>query len=372
MLRGVNEKFCVMIAAGGTGGHVFPGVAIAEELRSASPGARIMFAGTERGLEAKILPREGWPLLLMNSSSIKDRKGFARFAAWARLPFSIARALLILVAERPHILVSIGGYAAGPLSIAAWMMRIPVLLVEPNAVPGMTNLKLGRFARRVCVAFDEAARRFAPGKALITGVPVRKKVLEARKEKPAGEGRTSIFLFGGSQGALTLNRAMIDSLPQLAGLGEKLRVIHQTGSNDDTEAIAQAYASAKVDAKVFAFTEKIWECYADSDVVIGRSGANTVGEVAALGIPSILVPYPYAADDHQRANAEWLVASGGAAMIPDAQCNGERLARELKAIVTDKVRMKTMASCAAKAGRPDAAKRIAEECLRLTGRGKGV
>ncbi|MFA4875295.1 MAG: undecaprenyldiphospho-muramoylpentapeptide beta-N-acetylglucosaminyltransferase [bacterium] len=364
----VKEKLRVLVAAGGTGGHVFPGVAVAEELKAASPGAQIMFAGTSRGLEAKILPQEGWPLILMGSSSIKDRKGIAKLAAWARLPFSIARAMLILVAEKPHVLVSIGGYAAGPLSVAAWIMRIPVLLVEPNAIPGMTNLKLGRFARRVCVAFDEAARRFEPGKALLTGVPVRRKVLEVRAASPEGLGRTSIFLFGGSQGAVHLNRAMMDALPHLKDLRGRMRVIHQTGTNDDTGAIADAYGAAGIDAKVFAFTDRIWECYAEANIVIGRSGANTVAEVAALGLPSILVPYPYAADDHQRANAEWLARLGGAAMILNGECNGERLASELRMMIADGGKMDEMATMAAKAGRPDAAKRIAQECMRLAGR----
>lgn len=361
------KKLKVLIAAGGTGGHVFPGIAIAEELRRVNSDVQIRFVGTDRGLETKILPKEGWPLLLMKSSPLKGQSAIMKFAAVARLPFSVVRAMLIMISEHPHILVSIGGYAAAPLSIAAWLMRVPCLLVEPNAIPGMTNLKLARLSRKVFVAFDETQKRFAPGKAVLTGVPVRQNVLETRRTK-AKDGRTAVFLFGGSQGAVRLNKAMVGAMVHMRDLTTSFSVIHQAGENDNLDSIVKAYKDLGVEAEVFAFTDRIWECYSRADIVIGRSGANTIAEVTALGLASILVPYPYAADDHQRANAEWLVKEGGAAMILDSECTGERLAKELRTMIEDNGRMATMAARAADVGRPDAAKKIVEECLKIVNR----
>ncbi len=358
------KRLYALIAAGGTGGHIFPGVAIAEELRAREPQARIAFAGTERGLETKILPRLGWPLKLFASRSIKDQRGILRLIAWARVPFSVLRALLAMAADRPGILISIGGYAAGPLCVAAWALRVPVALVEPNAIPGMTNRLLSRFARRVFVAFLEAERRFPAGKALLTGVPIRRQVLETRRAEPSKE-KATVFVFGGSQGARRLNQAMVAALPGLEALRTRLRIVHQTGEADDRAAIEAAYAQAGFEAEAFAFTERIWECFARADVVVSRSGANAVAELAALGIPSILVPYPYAADDHQRANAESLARAGAAEVIPDAQCDGPRLAQALSAMLNDPVKLTAMRVAAASAGRPGAAMRIAEECLAL-------
>lgn len=361
----VKGTIKVLIAAGGTGGHLFPGIAIAEEIRRAHPDARITFAGTERGFEAALLPRMGWPVILIGSRSIKDRKGAARIAAWARLPFSVAHALAILIKDRPALLVCIGGYAAGPLALASWLLRVPFAIVEPNAIAGFTNRILGRLARRAFVAFDEAAPYFPKGKAVLSGNPVRSEVLAVRSGGMVRRDRLNIFVFGGSQGALKLNRAMTDAMKLLGGTGERIRVMHQTGSNDDPKAIEGAYADAGVEAKVFAFSDRIWECYADADLVISRAGATTIAELAALEIPSLLVPYPYAADDHQRANAGGIARLGGAVMIDDAECTGERLAEEIRGFALHPERLLAMRGALAKAGRPEAARVIVEESWKL-------
>lgn len=359
-----TNRLHALIVAGGTGGHIFPGIAIAEELRALSPNARIVFAGTERGLETRILPRLGWPLMLFGSSSIKDRKGIARMLAWARVPFSIARAFLVLAAHRPSVLISIGGYAAGPLVVAAWLLRVPVALVEPNAIPGMTNRLLGRFAKRVFIAFEQAKQSFPEEKIVLSGVPIRREVLGLRKDASA-QGKITVFVFGGSQGARRLNQAMVDAVPTLATMASRLRIIHQTGEHDDRLAIERSYAAAGIESEVFAFTDRIWESFARADIVVARAGANTVAELSVLGLPSILVPYPFAADDHQRANAEGLVKAGAAAMLLDADCTGERLARELVELIGNDQRRKEMASAAAAVARPQAAADIAASCLEL-------
>lgn len=362
-----DQDITVMIAAGGTGGHVFPGIALAEEIRRLHPGARVLFAGTERGLEARVIPPLGWPLVLMRSNSIKDRRGIRRCLAWARLPLSVLGAWRILGEKRPHLLICVGGYAAGPMAVAAWMRRIPFVIVEPNAIAGFTNRKLAAWAKKSFVAFEEARGYFPPERVVVSGNPVRAAVLGARRpEGPPGR-RIAFFIFGGSQGARTLNRAIVEAIPKLGDIAGELRLLHQTGTNDDPEAIARAYQEAGVEAKVFPFAERIWECYRDADVVLARSGATTVAELLALGIPAILVPYPHAADDHQRANALGMTRTGGAVMIADGELTGERLARELRSFVERPTRVEAMRAALKKAGRPDAARVIVEEswkCVR--------
>lgn len=351
----------VLIAAGGTGGHVFPGIAIAEEMRRLHPEVRLCFAGTERGIEAQVLSPLGWPLVLMRSQSIKDRRGIGRWLAFARLPFSVLAGLRILWSERPRLLICVGGYAAGPLAIAAWLSRVPFVIVEPNAIAGFTNRRLGRRAKRVFVAFEEARPSFPPERVIVSGNPVRKEVLSTRRPDAPIAGEITFFVFGGSQGARTLNRAMVAALPSLSEVKGGLRVLHQTGNNDDPGAIARAYQDAGIEAKVFPFTERIWECYREADVVVARAGATTVAELLALGLPSILVPYPYAADDHQRANALGLTRTGGAVLIADADLTGERLAKEIRSFIDRPSRVEAMRAALKKAGRTDAAKVIVEE-----------
>ncbi|MFH1829213.1 MAG: undecaprenyldiphospho-muramoylpentapeptide beta-N-acetylglucosaminyltransferase [Pseudomonadota bacterium] len=356
----------VIIAAGGTGGHVFSGIAIAEEMRRADPSVRICFAGTARGLESSIMPKLGWPLMLVGAHSIKDKRGIRRIMAWLNVPFSIARALAILLSKKPSLVVSIGGYAAGPLVVAAWILWIPVALVEPNAIPGMTNRMLGRFAKKVFITFEQAKGFFAKKKTMLTGTPLRKEVLETTKAKPAFEKENTLFVFGGSQGAMTLNRAMIGAASLLKDIAGGVKVIHQVGANSDLSKIEAAYKTAGIEAEVMPFCDRIWECYEKADMVIARSGAITIAEVSALGIPSILVPYPYAADDHQRANAKALVNAGGAVLIEDSECTGERLAQEIANMLGDSKNLKSMGEAAASFGKRDAAKRIADESLKLT------
>lgn len=355
----------VLIAAGGTGGHVFPGVAIAEEIARLHPEAVVAFAGTARGLEARIVPQLGWPVILMRSDSIKDRSGAARILAWARLPLSVVQALGVLRRERPQLIISIGGYAAGPLSVAGWLQGVPFVIVEPNAIAGLTHRILGRLARRAFIAFEEAAPFFAKQKTILSGNPVRQTVVGARREGARAGAKALVFVFGGSQGARRLNQAMVEAMAGLTPWRSKIRILHQTGASDDAKDIEKAYARAGVEAEVFAFTERIWECYREADLVIARAGATTVAELSVLGIPSILVPYPHAADDHQRANAQGMVRRGGAIMVDDAECTGTRIARELAGVIEAPHRLEKMRRALAGMGRPNAARVIVEECWKV-------
>lgn len=359
-------KMRMMIAAGGTGGHLFPGIAIAEEVKRRVPAAEIAFAGTSRGLEMQVLPRLGLKLFLVGATSIKDRRGLARVAAWARIPISVASSAALLLRWRPRLLFCVGGYAAGPLALAAWILRIPFVIMEPNAVAGFTNRILGRLCRRAFVQFDEALASFPPGRAAVTGNPVRREVLAARRDRVRPEGPLTVFAFGGSQGARRINRAMMEAAGLMRGMGDRVRFIHQTGSNDDPAEMARAYGDAGLHADAFAFTDRMWECYGAADLVVARAGATTAAELMALAMPSILVPYPFAADDHQRANARCIERLGGAVVIEDGECTGERLCGEIRAFVENPARLDAMRAALKRAGRPDASERIVGECLRIT------
>lgn len=356
-----------MIAAGGTGGHVFPGVAIAMEIRKSRPGVRVVFAGTSRGIEERIVPPLGWKLIIVNSTKIKGKSGFGKLVSLMRTPFSIMNSIGIIRSEKPALIVSVGGYAAGPLSLAAWFLGVPVVLLEPNAVPGLTNRVLGRFAKMVFIAFDGASAYFNSKKIVKTGTPIRKEILNSRRREIMTDDKFTIFLFGGSQGARRLNESMVDAVKKLADYRDRIRVFHQTGRRENIDEIKASYAASGIDARVFDFTDRIWECYAKADFVIARAGASTVSELAALSLPSVLVPYPHAADDHQRANAEELVHVGGALMIRDDECTGDRLATIIREMIEDPDILMNMRKALIGAGPHDAAKKIVEESFKLIG-----
>lgn len=357
----------IMVAAGGTGGHVFPGVAVADEIRRISPNASVTFVGTKRGLETRVLPLLGYPIKLIGSTSVKDRGMFGKIAAYSRVPFSVMHAFSIMLKDRPDLLLSVGGYAAGPFAVAAVILCVPFAILEPNAVAGMSNRIMGRFARRVFVAFDAALKYFPRSKVLVSGNPVRREVLNIKKAEAKENGVLNIFVFGGSQGARRLNQAMTGALKYLEMHREKIFVAHQTGTVDDAAAIRQLYIDAGVKALVFSFTDKIWEYYEKADLVIARSGAMTISELSALAMPSILVPYPYAADDHQRANAMALVEAGGAVMIPDSECTAQALAGEIREFIERPERLVMMKLALERCAKRDATQKIAGELLSLRG-----
>jgi UDP-N-acetylglucosamine--N-acetylmuramyl-(pentapeptide) pyrophosphoryl-undecaprenol N-acetylglucosamine transferase len=355
----------VLIACGGTGGHIFPGIAIGQAIARAKPDASIIFAGTQRGLEETIVPKMGWRLVFVGSTSIKDRKGVFRTLAYLRLPFSILGAIRVLRREKPDVLIGIGGYAAGPLTLAGSIMKIPTAIVEPNAVAGFTNRILGKFAKRIYIGFSEASPFFPEGKVMLAGNPVRQEIAALRRVNSSNHVITTIFCFGGSQGALAVNRAMISALPYLAQGKKKIRFIHQVGGREDIESVKDSYRKYGFEAEVFKFTDKIWESYSSADLIVARAGAATVAEIAVIGIPAIFIPYPYAADNHQKANAMAVERCGGAIVIPQQELTGERLASEIMKLSPDRLAM--MQAALVRYGRPDAADKIALDCLKLIG-----
>jgi UDP-N-acetylglucosamine--N-acetylmuramyl-(pentapeptide) pyrophosphoryl-undecaprenol N-acetylglucosamine transferase len=354
MPRGIR----LLLAASGTGGHLFPGIAVAEAARR-GVGAEVLFVGTAGGMEKEVIPRLGFPLRLIPAEQLRGRSwwGVAR-ALWAALR-GVKAAWRVVREFAPDLIFSIGGYASGPIVLAGWVRRVPCVLLEPNVIPGLTNRLLGRFATRVCVGFPRTAHSFPPLKAVYTGNPVRWSGPAPQGQAPPAAGEFTLLIFGGSAGARRLNQI----LPQaLARVGGDLRVIHQTGKADYAE-VKAAYDRLGIAATVTPFIDNMHEVYTAADLVVCRAGATTLAELTTLGKPAILIPYPYAVDDHQRANAEVLVEAGAAHMLLDAELTPERVSRVLHDLTTNHQQLDAMARAAAALGRPDATAAVVRECL---------
>ena len=325
----------LLIAGGGTGGHLFPGVAIAEELRARSPDAAITFVGTRRGIEARVLPDLGWPLELIEISGLKTVGILGALAGLFRIPRALLQARRILVRLAPDAVIGVGGYASGPLVLAARLRGIPTAICEQNSIPGLTNKILGRFVRAVFLSFDESRHFFKPKKILMTGNPVRRdlvqKLLTApRPEDPDLSNERSfdksvhVLVSGGSQGAVAVNELASEALIALAKT-QSIVIVHQTGEKDLAATNAR-YHAAGVDARCSAFIKDMAAAYQDADLVIGRAGATTVAELAIAGKPALFIPYPFAADNHQELNAREMADKGAALMFRQAELTPESLA----------------------------------------------
>jgi UDP-N-acetylglucosamine--N-acetylmuramyl-(pentapeptide) pyrophosphoryl-undecaprenol N-acetylglucosamine transferase len=349
-----------IIAGGGTGGHLFPGLAVARELQRRDPVNEILFVGTDKGIESRVLPKEGFPLEKLPVQGIKGRGLRGVIEALYGIPASVIRALGVIRRFQPRCIIGLGGYASGPLLIAGWMKRLPCVIMEQNLRPGLTNRILGWLVDRVFTSYSESSRYFPRRKVLETGNPVRWRGLAESRTAPG----FSLLIFGGSAGAHKINLAAVDAMMELAALATDLRVIHQTGESD-LEWVREAYRSLPFAAEVVPFIDRMDEAYARSDLLVCRAGATTIAELTALGKPAILVPYPYAAYDHQRLNAEALQKKGAAAMILDRELTGKKLAGEIRRLREDPDALRLMGKAAQALGKTDAAERIVEECYRL-------
>lgn len=358
MPRGIR----LVLAAGGTGGHLFPGIAVAEAVQRYEAGAEVLFIGTANGLEKEMLPRLGFPLRLIPAEQLRGRNiwGMAR-AVWAALR-GLGAAWRVIREFTPDLIFSIGGYASGPTVLAGWVRRVPCVLLEPNAIPGLANRILGRFATRICVGFPRTVQFFPRQKAVYTGNPLRADLSAPAETQPVAAKECTLLIFGGSAGARRLNQTVPPALAHLRQNGQPGRIIHQTGKADYDE-VRAAYARYHLKAEVVPFIENMRDVYDAADLVICRAGAMTLAELTALGKPAILIPYPYAADDHQRANAEVLVQAGAARMILDAELTPSRLSQEIGELLRDPSRLAAMARASAALGRPDATAAVVRECL---------
>lgn len=360
------ESLRVVIAGGGTGGHLFPGIAVAREIQSRVPGAQVSFVGTSRGIEARVVPLEGFALDLIRSSGIKGKSIPARAQGVAMLPLSLFDAWRVLSIRRPQLVIGVGGYSSGPVVLVAAARRIPTMLLEQNAVPGLTNRLLAPFSRAVAVSF-ESTRVLFGAKAFLSGNPVRPEFLspvDRIEAEKVANSRVRLLVFGGSQGAHAINMAMMEGAAELVARVPDLRVTHQTGARD-LEMVRQAYRKAGLNAEVAAFFDDMPKRLAETDLIVCRAGATTLAEVTATGRAAILVPLPGATDDHQRTNAEALTGAGAAEMLIQADMTGDKLADRIVALANDAGRRDRMSAAARRLSRPDAARVIVDRALDL-------
>lgn len=350
----------LIMAGGGTGGHLFPGLAVAREFQRRDAMMTILFVGTEMGIESRLLPREGFALETIPVRGLKGRGIRGLREALYGVPLSFSRSLEILSRFQPDCIVGLGGYASGPLLLAGKMKGIRSAIMEQNLRPGLTNRILGWVVDRIFTAYGGSASYFPRSKVVETGNPVRWQVLpQVRK----GE-KFTLLVFGGSAGAHRINLCVIEAMKKLGDLASGLRIIHQTGEADFASTKA-AYGILRFETEVRPFIERMDEAYAQADLVLCRAGASTLAELTTFGKAAILVPYPYAAYDHQRWNAEALKGHGAAEVVLDHEMSGEKLAPLIRAFYLDRKRLEAMGQAARRLGRPDAAKRIVDECYAL-------
>ncbi|MGI8788975.1 MAG: undecaprenyldiphospho-muramoylpentapeptide beta-N-acetylglucosaminyltransferase [Pyrinomonadaceae bacterium] len=340
----------VLIAAGGTGGHIYPGIAVAKEILRRDAQSKILFVGTSRGLETKIIPANGFELSLINSAGLKN-VGFAgKLKGLFVLPKSFLEARRIIKSFSPDAVVGAGGYVSGPVLLMASLMRVPTLVMDSNALPGFTNRRLAPFVTKAALTFEEAVPFFGK-KGIVTGNPVRKEFFEIAP-KTRGE-KINLLIFGGSQGARVINNTVVEALKNLPH--DKLNITHQTGEGD-FETIRELYNRAGWgDSEVRPYISEMVAEFAKSDLIICRAGATSCAELAAAGKAAIMIPMPTAADDHQRKNAEALERAGAAKMILQRDLNGENLAKEIIDLINAPEKISKMEAAAKKLARKDAA-----------------
>jgi UDP-N-acetylglucosamine--N-acetylmuramyl-(pentapeptide) pyrophosphoryl-undecaprenol N-acetylglucosamine transferase len=354
-VRERTQSRTFVMAGGGSGGHVIPLLAVAQELRSR--GHECVFIGTRTGFEARLVPAANFPIEYIEIGGLK-RVGIARVVrTLAQLPLGTYRVLRLLRRLKPAAIFSLGGYAAGPVVVAGWLARLPIVIMEPNAMPGFTNRWIGRVVSRALLNFSAAARFFPKGRSEVTGLPVRGEFFKIPAK--AGGDKITVLITGGSQGSRTLNNASRESWNYFRESGFPVRFIHQTGRNMHQE-LAAEFARTGLEGEVAPFIDNMPAAFAQADLVVCRAGAGAMAELAAAGKPSILVPLPTAADDHQLHNARAFESAGAGRLVPDREMNGQRLYEEVKALAADPAALKGMSEKARAFAHPDAACRAAD------------
>ena len=360
----------IVIAGGGTGGHLFPGIAVAQEFMARNPQNRILFVGTGKPFELSVISEAGFAHKRITAEGIKRRGLLNQTVAILKIPKGIIESAKILKFFRPNIVVGVGGYAAGPLAIAAYLLKIKVVLHEQNLMPGITNRILSRLANRVYVSFNDTATRLNSRKTHLTGNPVRQEILQYRNEqKDIQKADTkerkpfTVLVIGGSQGAHRINIAFMESLEYIKNK-DNFFFVHQTGTRDE-KAVKGAYKKHSIPCEVRSFFKDMARRYQESDLVICRAGATTVAEITAIGKSAIFVPFPFAADNHQVLNARALEKAGAAEVLLEEDLSGERVAERIDYYFSNPGRLQRMAFRARRLGRPDAATDIVDDCYDL-------
>jgi len=359
----------VLIAGGGTGGHLFPGIAVARELLARVPDAHVTFVGTAAGIEARVVPREGFALDVIRSAGLKGKSAQSLARGMALLPLSAGDAWRVITRTRPAVVVGVGGYSSGPVVLLAALRGIPTLLMEQNAMPGITNRLLAPVVDAAAVTYQESVRFFG-SKAVVSGNPVRPEFFqeeEAHGHDAPPPGAARVLVFGGSQGAHAINVALVEAAARLAAGTPRVAITHQTGERD-LEMVGSGYRRAGLEARVEPFLFAMDREMKHADLVVCRAGATTLAELTASGKASILVPLPTATDDHQRRNALALVTHGAARMVEQRELSGDRIAAEILALAGDHAHRRRMGEAARQMARPDAARVIVDRLLALAGR----
>ncbi|MEW6672895.1 MAG: undecaprenyldiphospho-muramoylpentapeptide beta-N-acetylglucosaminyltransferase [Thermodesulfobacteriota bacterium] len=360
----------IIIAGGGTGGHLFPGVAVAQEFMARDPRNQVLFVSTGNAMERSVLAKAGFRLSTIPAEGIKGRDIFNQALSAAKIPWGVAASVRIIRAYRPDVVLGVGSYSSGPLVVGAWLMGITIALHEQNMLPGMTNRLLFRFADRMFVSFENTRAGFNPAKVCFSGNPVRKEILAlaaAASKAPAAEpekkARFQVLILGGSQGAHPINMAVMEALAHLEER-DRFYFVHQSGIQDEA-ALKQAYRETGVAGVVASFFDDMAHQYRQADLIICRAGATTVAEISVAAKAVIFIPFPHAADNHQEFNARALADTGAAEILLQKDLDGRGLARRIKHYSADPEALVRMSRKAGALGRPDAARIIVDECYRL-------
>ncbi len=361
------NTFRGVIAGGGTGGHLFPGIAVAKELERRFENSEILFVAGRQRMEAEILSRYGYQVRSINIEGIKGRGWKKGGSVLFKLPRSFFQSAAIIKEFLPALVLGMGGYSAGPICLSAKFMGIPTAIHEQNSYPGLTNRLLSRFVDRVFISFEESRAHFKGGARFLTGNPVRDELFSNSGLEPEDHEKFTVLVVGGSQGARAINEAFAEMLEYLSIEGRHLQVIHQTGETDYSR-VVEDYGDRGLKGEMVPFIQDMTTAYGRADLVVSRAGATTIFELAALGKPSILIPYPYATNKHQEINARSLVQAGGAEMISQSDLTGEAMARILMKYMDDRSALEKMGERAQKMGRRDAAKVIVDQLVEMIGK----
>lgn len=362
----------LLVAGGGTGGHLFPGIAVAEEFLARDPGNEVLFVGTERGVEAKLLPKLGYRLELIAAAGVRGKSLFGQLKGMAGLLYGYSQSRAILKEFKPDLVLGVGGYASAPVILAARGMLIPRFVHEQNAIPGMTNKLLSRIANQAFISLEESRKFFPEDKTLLTGNPLRKQIL-AEVAHPSSvpslmkggneQGGFHLLVFGGSLGAHSINMTLAAAAPLLVKLAGKLTITHQTGEKDFAE-VSGAYRSAGIIANVVPFIDNMAAAYRAADLIICRAGATTIAEVTACGKPCIFIPFPHAVDDHQRKNAEALLKCSAGFMMLERELTAENLVEKIAELVASPDLLLNTGDNGRAIARIDAAEIIVDEMVK--------
>ncbi|MBI4698675.1 MAG: undecaprenyldiphospho-muramoylpentapeptide beta-N-acetylglucosaminyltransferase [Nitrospirae bacterium] len=359
----------IVIAGGGTGGHLFPGIAVAKELIKTHKGTEIMFIGTSEGIEARIVPKEGFDIRFIKSEGLVGRSFFRTIRSAVKIPLAVRDSRSILKDIKPDAVFGVGGYSSGPVLLSAYLLGIPTIIHEQNTLPGLTNKLLGKFVDIVAVTYIESMDFFSKDNVYITGNPVREEILKGNRERgyrtfSLDSGLFTIFVFGGSSGASKINKAMSESLVYLEEFKDKIQILHQTGERD-FDSVRGFYHAKGFKGTVIPFTFDMADAYAVADLIVSRAGATTLAELTACGKAAILVPYPFAANNHQEINARKLWDVGAAQMILDRELNGKTLSDLVRHLFHEPDAIGEMERVSRSLGKPDATRNMIELIMSL-------